>query len=141
MDLQQEPEGAAVTVRPPGPYEARFPVVERRRWTEVLPGVVLSFRKHIGRLGDPNLAFNDKATVWTVISRCCQYEADWNALSDERYLLLGSTGALLWHRGELGWVQRIADPDGVRHDQAMLEQARKAELEVMLCDTALALAA
>lgn len=120
------------------PYAASYPVVERLCWAEVLPGLVFCFRKHIGRLGDGHHVFNDKGTVWTVVAKT--WHAPTHDSYGQRYLLLGSGGTLVWHRDELGWVQRIVDPGGEQRKARLRAEARAEEEKATLQDTALALA-
>ncbi len=56
-------------MNPLDPHAISHLLIERLYWADIMPGMMFCFRKHIGRLGDPGLVFNDKTTVWTVIGK------------------------------------------------------------------------
>lgn len=110
------------------PYNVTYPLVEHRCWTDVFPGMTFCFRDR-----------TDVDTVWTVIVRVSVHPH--NRDDCQSYLLLGSNGALTWHRGSLGGIRRLADPACELRLERWRRKAREEESLTLLADTAAVLGA
>lgn len=87
---------------------------ERLHPSDVVPGLVFCFHKHIGRLGDTRLAFNDTTMTWTVVTVRRLDGIDEKPFGQWQFLLLSDGPTLEWHRGELGWIEVVIDPQRER---------------------------
>lgn len=111
------------------PYNVTYPDVEERMSLDIFPGLMFCFRNNVKKYLVFTRAQLD--TVWMIVHVDVSGQA-------ERYLLLGSTGVLRWHDGELGRIKRIIDPVC---EAPWRREAREKELAMLLDDTTCALGA
>lgn len=92
-----------------------FPDRERRSHVDIYPGMMFCFawpwrrdalHLHCNWWSELPLRL-DKTIPWIVINKEC---VDDSSMCYWRYLLLGPNNIVKWHRGDLGWIKRIADP-------------------------------